>query len=118
MLNALDPHSTYLDAADFAAFKTEQRSEYFGIGATIGDLTEGDQINTYIRATFEDAPASRAGLRFGDKIVAVDGQSMKGKNYSEVRKFLLGPIGTVVKVTVEHAATGQAGDGKHHARRR
>ena len=108
MLNALDPHSTYLDAADFAAFKTEQRSEYFGIGATIGDLQQGDQINTYIRSTFEDAPASRAGLRFGDKIVAVDGQSMKGKNFSEVRKFLLGPLGTIVKVTVEHAATGQS----------
>ena len=108
MLNVLDPHSTYLDAADFAAFKTEQRSEYFGIGATIGDLRQGDQLNTYIRATFQDAPASRAGLRFGDKIVAVDGQSMKGKNFSEVRKFLLGPLGTVVKVTVEHAATGQS----------
>ncbi len=108
MLNVLDPHSTYLDATDFAAFKTEQRSEYFGIGATIGDLRQGDQLNTYIRATFQDAPASRAGLRFGDKIVAVDGQSMKGKNFSEVRKFLLGPLGTVVKVTVEHAATGQS----------
>ena len=108
MLNVLDPHSTYLDAADFAAFKTEQRSEYFGIGATIGDLHHGDDLNTYIRATFQDAPASRAGLRFGDKIVAVDGQSMKGKNFSEVRKFLLGPLGTVVKVTVEHAATGQS----------
>ena len=108
MLNVLDPHSTYLDATDFAAFKTEQRSEYFGIGATIGDLRQGDQLNTYIRATFQDAPASRAGLRFGDKIVAVDGQSMKGKNFSEVRKFLLGPLGTVVKVTVEHAATSQS----------
>lgn len=107
MLNVLDPHSTYLDATDFAAFKTEQRSEYFGIGATIGDLHQGDDLNTYIRATFQDAPAARAGLRFGDKIVAVDGQSMKGKNFSEVRKFLLGPLGTVVKVTVEHAATGQ-----------
>ena len=108
MLNVLDPHSSYLDATDFAAFKTEQRSQYFGIGATIGDLTEGDQTNTYIRATFEEAPAARAGLRFGDKIVAVDGQSMKGKSYPEVRKFLLGPLGTVVKVTVEHAATGQS----------
>ena len=107
MLNVLDPHSTYLDAADFAAFKTEQRSQYFGIGATIGDLTEGDQINTYIKATFEEAPAARAGLRFGDKIVAVDGLSMKGKSFPEVRKFLLGSLGTVVKVTVEHAATSQ-----------
>lgn len=106
MLTVLDPHSTYLDATDYANFKTEQRSEYYGIGATIGDLTEGDQVNTYIRATFEDAPAAQAGLRFGDKIVAVDGQSMKGKTFSEVRKFLLGPLGTVVKVTVEHAATG------------
>jgi carboxyl-terminal processing protease len=108
MLNVLDPHSTYLDATDFAAFKTEQRSQYFGIGATIGDLHQGDQVNTYIRATFQDAPASRAGLRFGDKITAVDGQSMKGKTYAEVRKFLLGALGTVVKVTVEHAATGQS----------
>jgi carboxyl-terminal processing protease len=107
MLNTLDPHSTYLDAADYSAFKTEQRSEYFGIGATIGDLHQGDDLNTYIRATFENAPAARAGLRFGDKVIAVDGQSMKGKSYSEVRKFLLGPLGTVVKVTVEHAATGK-----------
>ena len=47
--------------SDFAAFKTEQRSEYFGIGATIGDLHQGDQLNTYIRATFQDAPAAARG---------------------------------------------------------
>lgn len=107
MLTSLDPHSTYFDPVEFATFKTEQRSEYFGIGATIGDLHQGEDVSTHIRATFEDAPAQRAGLRFGDRIVAVDGQSMKGKTYPEVRKFLLGARGTVVKVTVEHPSTGK-----------
>jgi carboxyl-terminal processing protease len=107
MLNVLDPHSTYFDAADNTTFQAEQRSEYFGIGATIGDLRLGDDVNTYIRATFEGAPAYRAGLRFGDRIVAVDDQSMKGKTFPEVRKFLIGPRGTIVKVTVEHPATGK-----------
>ena len=108
MLSVLDPHSTYFDPIEYASFRTEQRSEYFGIGATIEDLREGNDVNTYIRATFPDSPAARAGLRFGDRITAVDGTSMVGKTYPEVRKFLLGPRGTTVKVTVERPATKQS----------
>jgi carboxyl-terminal processing protease len=108
MLSVLDPHSTYFDPIEYASFRTEQRSEYMGIGATIEDLREGSDVNTFIRATFPESPAWRAGLRFGDKITAVDGNSMKGKTYPEVRKFLLGPRGTTVKVTVEHPATKQS----------
>ncbi|HSL53204.1 MAG TPA: S41 family peptidase [Pyrinomonadaceae bacterium] len=108
MLSVLDPHSTYFDPAEYASFRTEQRSEYFGIGATIEDLRDGKEVNTYIRATFPESPAARAGLRFGDRITAIDGNSMRGKTYPEVRKFLLGPRGTTVKVTVEHEATKQS----------
>ncbi|MFL6211988.1 MAG: S41 family peptidase [Pyrinomonadaceae bacterium] len=106
MLRTLDPHSNYFDTKEFEEFRTSQRSEYFGIGATVGDLSDGDKVDTAIIATFKDAPAAKAGLRFGDRIVAVDGQSVRGKHYSETREKLLGPRGTLVKVTVERALTG------------
>ena len=50
------------------------------------------------------SPAARAGLRYGDKITAVDGESMAGKVLSEVRDKIRGPRGSTVKVTVERAA--------------
>jgi carboxyl-terminal processing protease len=109
MLHTLDPHSNYFDAKEFEQFRTEQQSQYFGIGATIGDLRDnkGNIIATYIKATFEGAPAHRAGLRYGDKIVDVNGTSMLGKNFSEVRSFLRGPRGTTAKITVERFNTGK-----------
>lgn len=109
MLRSLDPHSNYFDAKDFEQFRTEQQSQYFGIGASIGNLTDKDDkvIATYIRGTFEGAPAQRAGLRYGDKIVDVNGTSMLGKTFTEVRTFLLGPRGTPAKITVERYSTGK-----------
>lgn len=105
MLHSLDPHSNYFDAKEFEQFTTEQRSEYFGIGATIGDLTENGVTWTYIRATFDGAPAHRAGLRYGDKIVEVNGVSMKNKPYFEVRNNLRGPRGTTAKLVIERHST-------------
>ena len=103
MLHSLDPHSNYFDAKEYEQFRTDQQSQYFGIGASIGDLRDpdGNNVVTFIKATFENAPANRAGLRYGDKIVEVNGTSMIGKNFSEVRTFLRGPRGTVAKITVE-----------------
>ena len=107
MLSVLDPHSTYFDPAEYASFRTEQRSEYFGIGATIEDFA------TARKSTLTFAPPSRNRLPLAP---ACDWRSHyghrrqldEGKTYPEVRKFLLGPRGTTVKVTVEHEATKQS----------
>ena len=109
MLHTLDPHSNYFDAKEYEQFRTEQQSQYFGIGATIGDLRDnkGNIIATYIKATFDGAPAHRAGLRYGDKIVEVNGTSMLGKPFSEVRNHLRGPRGTTAKITIERFGTGK-----------
>ncbi len=109
MLNKLDPHSNYFDAKEFEQFRTDQSSRYYGIGATIGDLSDpkGNVIATYIRATFDNAPAHRGGMRYGDKIVEIDGKSMLGKNLAEVRDLLRGPKGTSAKIVVQHNDSGQ-----------
>ena len=109
MLHALDPHSNYFDAKEAEQFRTDQSSRYYGIGATIGDLSDADGkvVATYIKATFDGAPANRAGLRYGDKIVEVNGTSMLGKPFAEVRNFLRGPKGTPAKLVVERLATGK-----------
>jgi carboxyl-terminal processing protease len=104
MLRSLDPHSNYYDREEFDELKTDQRSEYFGIGASIQTYIRGDQADTYITATFENSPAGRAGLRYGDKIVEVDGVKMTGKSSLEVRDKIRGPRGSTVKLTLERAA--------------
>lgn len=109
MLHTLDPHSNYFDSKEFEQFRTDQSSRYYGIGATIGDLSdaEGKVIATYIRATFDGAPAHRAGLRYGDKIVEINGTSVLGKPFPDVRNMLRGPRGTPVKLVIERHATGK-----------
>src|SRR5690606_12338332 len=102
-------HSNYFDAKEFDQFRTDQSSRYYGIGATIGDLSdaEGNVEATYIRSTFENAPANRAGLRYGDKIVEVNGKNVIGKPFTEVRDHLRGPRGTPAKIVVERHGSGE-----------
>ena len=106
MLRVLDPHSNYFDRQEFDELKTDQRSEYFGIGASIQNFSVGESVDTYITATFDHSPAAKAELRFGDRIEAVDGIPMHGKLSGEVRDKIRGPRGSLVKVTVTRASTG------------
>src|SRR5262245_2244875 len=99
MLKALDPHSDYLDPKSYQEFTEKQQSQYFGIGSHIRTLNRG----TYITEPFEDSPAARAGLRYGDHIVAVDGKDTSTQGSERVRSLLLGDRGTKVTVTVKRS---------------
>jgi carboxyl-terminal processing protease len=104
MLRSLDPHSNYYDKEEFEELKTDQRSEYYGIGASIQNYIISEKADTFITSTFANSPASKAGLRFGDRIVAVDGLPMTGKASLDVRDKIRGPRGSSVKIMIERAA--------------
>lgn len=97
MLRVLDPHSNFYDRKAFEEMRLEQRSQYYGIGASIQSRHRG----VYIIETFKDTPAAHAGLRYGDQIIAVDDKSTDGWNSDKVRDHLRGELGTEVKVTVQ-----------------
>jgi carboxyl-terminal processing protease len=100
MLRTLDPHSNYYDRKSFEEMRMEQRSQYYGIGASI----QGRHRGVYIIETFKDTPAAQAGLRYGDQIIAIDGKSSETWNSDQVRDNLRGELGTEVKVTIRRAA--------------
>jgi carboxyl-terminal processing protease len=105
ILRTLDPHSNYFDANEYQDLLSDQHSEYVGIGCTIVNYTNNGKTDTYITSTYPDSPALRAGLRFGDKIVAVNGVNASGSPSLNVREQIRGQKGTSVRLTVERAAT-------------
>ncbi|MFZ1699590.1 MAG: S41 family peptidase [Pyrinomonadaceae bacterium] len=104
MLRSLDPHSNYYDRAEWKELLDEQRSGYTGIGATIATFQRNEEFFTYILSTFPGSPAERASLRFGDRVIAINGESMAGKTTDVVRDKVRGAMGTAFRLTVERAA--------------
>lgn len=105
LLRTLDPHSNYYDANEYQELLSDQHSEYVGIGCTIANYTSNGKTDTYITSTYPDSSASRAGLRFGDKVISVNGINVSGSASLNVRERIRGPKGTSVRLTVERAST-------------
>jgi carboxyl-terminal processing protease len=103
MLRTLDPHSNFYERKSFEEMRMEQRSQYYGIGASIQQRYRG----VYIIEPFKDTPAVRANLLYGDQIIAVDGQSAENWNSDKIRDSLRGDLGTEVKVTVRRAGSNE-----------
>ncbi len=108
MLHVLDPHSDYMDAKAFREFNDHQNSRYFGIGAFISTRDISARVrSTYVTEPFNGSPAFRAGLRYGDQIVNVDGKDTTTWDSTKTRELLLGERGTKVRVTIKRPGVEQ-----------
>ena len=96
MVSHLDPHTTYMSSDQFN--KWNQNFEgYSGIGISFDVIRK----KITIMSVTADGPSDKAGLRPGDRIVAIDNQSAVGIKRDDVPLKLMGPKGTKVEVTVE-----------------
>ncbi len=99
MLWTLDPHSSFFSRAEFRKLYEEQSSQFYGIGVSILQHRGG----VFIQSIIPKTPADKAGLRYGDKFLQVDGKDAKDWTSAELSKNVRGEQGTSVKVSVERA---------------
>lgn len=103
MVGNLDPYTAYLSEEDMKEFELATTGKYGGIGALI--RKRGDYI--VIAEPYKGSPADRAGLKAGDKIVAIGGDDAKGFTTEQVSSRLKGDPNTNVKVTIENLFDGK-----------
>ena len=96
MLEVLDPHSNYLDPRTFHKMRSRQEGSFFGVGIII---SRRDAKITVI-APMAGTPAASVGLRAGDVIAAVGGESTEGLSLDDVVDLVRGPEGTAVTLTI------------------
>lgn len=97
MLESLDPYTVFIPESQAEDYKLMTTGQYGGIGALIHK--QGDFV--VISEPYEGSPAQKAGLKAGDKIIAINGKDAKGKSSEEVSEILKGQPGVVLDLTVQ-----------------
>jgi len=96
MLSHLDPHSVHLPPEYFKEMKLDLTGKFGGLGIEIG-IRQG---RLTIISPIEDTPAWKAGLKAGDVILKINGESTEGMSLMDAVKRLRGKKGTSVTITV------------------
>lgn len=99
MLKSLDPYTNFYSEAQTEDYRAQVTGTYAGIGSTVRKIGE----HVVIDSPYEGYPAAKSGLLPGDKIIAVDGEIMTGKNTDEVTTYLKGNAGSSITISVERA---------------
>ncbi len=94
-----DPHSTYIDPTTYSISRTDLSGTFQGIGATVS--RQEDEI--VIVRPFDGSPAELAGVRAGDVILEVNGESAIGWSVDRAVLTIRGPRGTTVTLKVRHS---------------
>ena len=100
MLDDIDPYTEYIPAKETDDFITISTGEYGGIGSYLMERTVNGKKGVYISGPYEGSPAARAGLRTGDRIIMIDGDSTANWTSDQVSKRLKGQANTHLTVTV------------------
>lgn len=103
MLKSLDPYTNFYSEAQAEDYRYQVTGTYAGIGSTIRTIDD----YVYIESPVDGFPAHKAGLLPGDKILAVDGEDMKGKGSNDVTEYLKGKAGTSFELTIERLGEGK-----------
>lgn len=96
ILADLDPHSVYISAKDVQATNDDLKGSFSGVGIEFNIR----QDTLHVQNVVKNAPAERAGLLAGDKIVRIDGKPFVGKDINEAMRRLKGPKDTKVVLGV------------------
>ena len=96
MLQALDPHSSYLSADDFKEFNDKSQGEFGGLGIQI----TSDRGAVRVISPIDDTPADKAGIKAGDYITHIDDEPVFDLTLNQATKKMKGRPGTKVKLTV------------------
>jgi carboxyl-terminal processing protease len=101
MLRVLDPHSSFFDPKEFSRLREEQHSKYFGLGIRVRTLLRDRGKVVIVEPPQIGSPAEKKGLRAGDVIAKIEGESIDDWTSDEVVNHLRGPRGTAVNITIE-----------------
>ena len=103
MITSLDPHSNYLTPEGLADMRDQTRGEYGGLGI---EVTSEDGVVKVI-SPMDDTPAFRAGIKPGDYITAVNGQSIVGLSVNDAVKQMRGAPNTQITLTIAREGEDQ-----------
>src|SRR6201996_7050351 len=101
MVSSLDPHSAYMNAKQYADMQITTKGQFGGLGL---EVTMQDGLVKVI-SPIDDTPASRAGIKPGDFIAAINGGPVQGLSLDEAIAKMRGDVGGKVQLTILRQGT-------------